>query len=141
MLKYLRKTYEVWRADPWLGRLVGGLYPMFVNTRQYFDYVGMVHGSINEGASAVFYFHQDLHLSRALPSKVWPIIAAPNMSQTLGINHAKFLMLLSTLRNRDVGEVEKRRLIANHKAAWRDAIYRAKARAAVQPSKLRHLIA
>lgn len=141
ILKYLVRTFDLWRADPWLGRVVGGLLPLFDRSPQYTDYLTLIQRAINHGATDVLQFHQDIRIDKAAYNRVKPIIRATNSSMPLGISHPKFLVLLSVLASPHVSDGEKTRLIVAHKIAWRDALYRALARKAIIPTRLRSLIA
>ena len=140
MLEYVRRNYEIWRADPWLGRLVGGLFPIFAGTRYYGEYSEIIASANNYAVLEVFYFHRDLQLNGANFAAIRGIVAAANPSRAFGISHQKMLVLLSIRASAGVSDIQKERLIKGHSMAWKDAIYKSRARAAIKPTRQRVLI-
>jgi hypothetical protein len=136
----LMKTKGIWQADVWLGRLVGGLRPIFRGTSQDDAFQSLVRAAKNPGAEDVMEFHRMLSTDSRAVEGVRKILMAPNTSKRLGTTHAKFLMLLSVIANESISERYKARYINAHRPAWRDAFYRARARSVVTPQSLGALI-
>jgi hypothetical protein len=136
----LVNTKAVWQPDVWLGRLVGGLRPIFRGTSRDGAFESLVRVAKNPGAEEVMEFHRMLTTNPKAVEGVRKILMAVNTSKRLGTTHAKFLMLLSVLANESISERYKARYINAHRLAWRDAFYRARARAVVTPESLRTLI-
>jgi hypothetical protein len=136
----LSRTRTVWESDAWLGRLVGGLTPIFCGTAEEGAFRNILKAAKNPGAEEVMHFHDRLRTDPKAVAGVKNIIMAVNPSKRLGITHAKFLMLLSILGNSSISAGGKRRYIHAHRLAWRDAFYRWRARGVVTPMHLRSLI-
>jgi len=140
LYQILVQAKAVWQPDLWLGRLVGGLAPIFVNTGHDDGFQKLLQSAKNRGAEEVMEFHRRLHTSARAVHGIEGIIMAANPSKRLGITHAKFLMMLSILSNATLSERYKARYINSHKSAWRDIFYRWRARSVVSPHDLRALI-
>jgi hypothetical protein len=56
---------------------------------------------------------------------MFPALSAPNPSRGTGISHAKFLCLLSALKNVDAPLSQRATLRKNHARAFDDAYYKA----------------
>jgi len=111
-------------AEPLLARLAGALYQRFQGSPEAAEYNGLVVGSGSPAALAAMRFQRAVVSSNTAALSIRPFISAPNPSLSTGLLHSKFLLLLGVLRNEAVSLGEKRRLIARHPMAWRDAFYR-----------------
>ncbi len=124
ILKYLRLTFDVWRADAVLGRLVGGMAPILRSGNLIGDLQKLMDNSRNPDAYEVFSFHHNLVHDVKNVSAIKSIISASNPTKPLGITHPKFLVLLSALQNVHLKDGQKIQLLKNHKAALQDKYYR-----------------
>jgi hypothetical protein len=140
ILEYVADVNNFWKSDIWLGRVVGGLVPVMCGGEAESKFQSLIEKSRNIGAIAVAGFHFNLQKDTKAVSSVRKIIAAKNTSKTLGITHAKFLMLLSVLRNGEISNHEKKRLVRTHCDAWKDIFYRDRARMAVGAPALAAII-
>lgn len=113
-----------WSTNPTLGRLVGGLFSRMSNSPSFGDYEQLVVRSGMPESLVAFRFHRRLERDARLARAIRPYIAAPNPSKGTGITHAKFLLLLSVLRNPTVSATDKEALVLRHSNSWRDAYYR-----------------
>jgi len=120
----------MWQGDAWLGRLVGGLYPIFIRSRRESLFRALVASSENPDAMRVYAFHDDLRRDQKAFEKSFPFLKAQNLSKGTGIMHAKFLLLVSALANTAVPAAKKAALIAAHPRVWADVYYRARASSA-----------
>jgi len=140
IFKYLIVTEKIWRSDIWLGRLVGGLSPVFAGAGSEMSFRNLVTSSKNPAAEEVMQFHAMLRTDPKTAAGVRDIVIAPNPSKRLRITHSKFLMLLSILANNALSESVKSRYIIAHKRAWSDVFYRRRVRLILTTAKLRSLV-
>lgn len=80
--------------------------------------------SRNHGTRDTYKFHIRLESDRDLFAAMYRALSHPNPSRGTGITHAKFLCLLSALRNRAVPPAQTQLLIEQHARAWRDIYYK-----------------
>lgn len=137
---HLLTTQNVWRSDVWLGRLVGGLSPVFHGTVEESRFRNLVRSARNSGAEEVSDFHGMLRTDTKAVGGVRKFVLAPNPSKRLGITHAKFLMLLSILANDAISDRQKAQYLNAHRGAWKDAFYRWRARSMARSPNLKALI-
>jgi hypothetical protein len=138
--QYLDRTQAIWGPDLSLGRLVGGLSPIFYATDHEGRFLTLVRSARNAGADEVMEFHRNIRSDPKTVAAVTKIIGAVNTSKRLGITHAKYLLLLSILANSAISDRLKARHLLSHKRAWRDVFYRRRARAVVASPNLRVLV-
>ena len=124
IVEHLRLTFDVWRADAMLGRLVGGLTPVIKIGGLEDDLQKLLDNARNSDAYDVWSFHQDLMSNLRAYSAVKNIISVPNPTKPLGITHPKLLMLLSIFQNQTCPDSEKLKLITVHSRARIDPYYR-----------------
>jgi len=60
LVKIVRETTDLWSTNPWLGRLVGGLYPLFAKGAAAAEFRALILGEGSEAAMQVHFFHEDL---------------------------------------------------------------------------------
>jgi len=140
ILEFLQRQRTKWSTDQTLGRLVGGLYPRFINSDQRSIFESIIDRSGNLESTSMLRFHQRLNVDRRAAISVRPYISSPNPSRSTGITHSKFLVMLNVLQNAEISEVYKTTLVARHRAVWRDAYYRPLATAAL-PISMRSAVA
>jgi len=123
LLVTLKNSFDVWAAEEVLGRLVGGLAPIFHQDKMSEDLKVLIEGANNKSALEVLYFHQSLMQKQSTYKSVRAYLAAPNPSLPLAISHPKFLMLLSILQGYAVSGDERSKLIKLHHKAFLDGFY------------------
>jgi hypothetical protein len=115
---------RAWQEDPWLGRLVGGLYPLFIRSRGEARFRQLIGACENPDALRVYNFHDDLRRDLSAFDKSFQFLRAPNPSKGTGIMHSKFLLLLSALANGAAPPARKAALVSAHSRPWADVYYR-----------------
>lgn len=128
LLSLMARTQQLWTADYRLGRLVGGLRPLFVKSPQMDAATRIVALSRNTGARETWRFHQQLSSDPAAFSKMSQALKSPNTSKSTGTTHAKYMLILSALGNRAVARSQRDALVNANKAVWKDFFYRRWAR-------------
>ncbi|WP_304939315.1 RNA-directed DNA polymerase [Methylobacterium sp.] len=126
ILELLKDTFDIWRPDPSLGRLVGGLAPVLKIEGLENEFLKILTNAKNRDATEVWQFHNDVSRDSKSLMAVKSIIAAPNPSRPLGITHPKFLVLLSIFANPNFSPKQKSLLINSHSQARKDPYYRHK---------------
>ena len=99
LMKLIESSVTLWVTEAQTSRLVGGLYPRFLGTREFAKYRALVNRVGNQWCREVFEFHDSLSQDRAGFMAVRPFIAAPNPSLPNEISHPKFLMFRSIFKN------------------------------------------
>jgi len=121
------KSRGTWAGDPWLGRLVGGLYPVFLRSQFEPAFRAQISKSGNVEAQNVYYFHDDLRRDVGAFRKSFDFLRAPNPSKGTAIAHSKFLLVLSALANVHAPPGHLSALVSGHSRAWSDVYYRQRA--------------
>ena len=75
-------------------------------------------------------FHRQLSRDSTKFNAMFDALKNPNPSRGTGITHAKFLCLMSALRNENAAKRQRDILIGNNKKAFDDVYYNAIARSA-----------
>ena len=128
LLNLLITCQPSWSSDTWLGRLVGGLYPLFLRHADEPRFRSIVVGSGNPDAYDVYQFHDELHHDPKRFEMTYDYLRAINISKRTGISHPRFLLILSALSNSKINVKKKEKLKQTHSLAWSDAYYRSTAR-------------
>ncbi len=128
LLEVVRRTQPIWNGDHRLGRLVGGLRPLFENSPRYADLQRLIARSRNASASETWRFHGRLSQDAATFKGMYNALKSPNVSKATGITHPKFLLLLSALRNQAAPLAQRKTLVRENRVVWRDYFYRRWAR-------------
>jgi hypothetical protein len=123
LLGTIRQTLRHWAPHERLGRLIGALSPLF-SDNEHEEYVAILRRSGNLGALATHGFHRRLRSDKRTFNAMFEALRNPNPSRGTGITHAKFLCLLSALRNPHGTERQLAILEGNNKNAFTDAYYR-----------------
>lgn len=125
LIELLIDTKSTWRGDYSIGRMIGGLRPIFTSCpeQEVFDDLSLQ--VRNEALEDTKKFHVRLSTEPAMLNAVRKFIVAPNKSKPLEITHAKFLMLLSLLQNPGVNVQEAKVILGNFCVAASDPFYRA----------------
>ncbi len=124
ILEIIEKSKNVWKRDYWLGRLIGGMSPIFANSPEAGKFRILIINSGNNDAIGVYAFHESLETDKTVFDEVYKYINARNTSLRLGIKHSKFLLLISALRNKHADPKKIARLKKNHFDAASDCYYR-----------------
>ncbi len=114
-----------WKDDYWLGRLVGGMHPIFLNTTQINAFEDLVYLSGNHDALSVMKFHQRLSTDVTAEVVLRKYVRATNHTRPLKITHSKFLVMLSILANPHLKAVVRQDYLKRHAVALRDPFYAA----------------
>jgi hypothetical protein len=123
LLHILRYSIDLWSTDETLGRVAGGLYPLFLQDKNLDSLERIISRSNNRAAEEVFRFHNSLSKEAYMYRKISRFILEPNESLPNKISHAKFLMLLTVLQGHSISEDERRTLIKIHHRAFSDGFY------------------
>lgn len=124
MLEIIEKSRNIWKRDYWLGRLIGGMSPIFANSTEFGKFKSLIINSGNNDAIGVYAFHESLETDTIIFDEVYKYINARNTSLRLGIKHSKFLLLISALRNKHADPKKIAQLKKNHLGAASDCYYR-----------------
>ena len=122
LLKTIRRTLRHWSPHERLGRLVGAFSPLFTG-KDLEEYVDILRKSGNSGALAAHDFQKRLESDKRTFNGIFEALRNPNQSRGTGITHAKFLCLVSALRNIHATERQLELLRSNNKKALTDAYY------------------
>jgi hypothetical protein len=123
LLATLKNNFDLWAADDVLGRLVGGLTPLFYQDEMSEELVSLLNGANNKPAIEVFQFHRELSQAPAAYKALRPYLTTLNPSLPSQISHPKFLMLLSVLQGFAISDDERGKLIKLHHSAFLDGFY------------------
>src|SRR5665213_730485 len=123
LLVSLRENFELWSPDETLGRLVGGLYPIFKQDGIDDDLDRIIARSNNKSAIDIFSFHHAITIDRVAYLRVRKYLSAVNPSMPNGISHSKFLVLLSALQSYFIDDDERKILLTIHHRAFADGFY------------------
>lgn len=123
LLVALKNSINLWSNDEVLGRLVGGLTPIFYQDGLSDEFISLLHGSANKAAIEIFQFHRALMQDSATYKAVRAYLREQNPSLPSKISHPKFLMLLSVLQGHTISDAEHQTLIKIHHTAFLDGFY------------------
>jgi hypothetical protein len=124
LLKTMQDTERFWVPHVRLGRLVASFLPLFHDSIEDLAFKSLLDKTLNVGVRDVYKFHIKLSLDDKLFKLMFDTLKAPNPSRGTRITHAKFLCLLSALRNPNVSVGEKATLRTNNARAFEDAYYK-----------------
>jgi hypothetical protein len=99
LMKLIESSVSLWVTEAQTSRLVGGLYPRFLGTREFKKYSSLVNRSGNQWCQEVFNFYDSLAETRVSFTAVQPFISSQNSSLPNKISHPKFLMFRAIFRN------------------------------------------
>jgi len=123
LLLTLRNCFDLWAPESLLGRLVGGLLPIFAQDGMRPALESIIERSKNRAADDVLRFHAALMREQSHYQAVRAYLFALNPSAPLRINHSKFLMLLSVLQGYAASEADRKELLKLHHKAFLDGFY------------------
>jgi hypothetical protein len=121
--------FSTWVADERLGRLVGFCAPRIIDPSYKDEYMRMLVISQNTGFRETYLFHRHLSSELTRFNAMFDALKNPNPSRGTGINHAKFLCLISALTNENAPKIRREILLKNNNKALKDVYYRAICRA------------
>lgn len=139
ILDILQNSIDDWTSHYELGRLAGGLFPIFYATKYFDEYRSVIQGSLSQPSGSAYQFYFQLINQPRVSSSLQRFLLARNVSLPNKLNHQKFLMILATLKSPTVSDEIKERLLRVHHVAWSDIFYRRKVLRAV-PQPLADLI-
>ncbi|MDA9549826.1 hypothetical protein ACM43_36275 [Bradyrhizobium sp. CCBAU 45321] len=128
ILQTLLDTERAWVPHERLGRLVASFFPVFYNSVEEVAFKSLLDRTLNSGVRAAYKFHINLSQDPGVFKQMFSALAVPNPSRGTGITHAKFLCLLSALRNSAVPPAQIAKLKTAHAVALGDAYYKSIAR-------------
>jgi len=128
LLQTLMDTERLWVPHERLGRLAASLVPLFYNSPEEGGFRSLLYRTLNAGVRDAYKFHIKLSQDAATFSSMFAALVNPNPSRGTGITHAKFLCLLSALRNSAASSAQIAKLKTNNSLAFTDAYYRATAK-------------
>lgn len=123
LLSTIKNSFNVWATEETLGRLVGGLAPIFRQDKMTDDLKTIVEGANNKSALEILRFHELLRQDATAYKTMRSYLTNRNPSLPLKISHPKFLMLLSVLQGFAISEEERAKLIKLHHTAFLDGFY------------------
>jgi hypothetical protein len=119
---------DTWASDEQMGRLAASFIPLFRGAPEEGPFRNLLAEVINPGVRQVSVFHSRMTKDASAFNEMFKILRAQNTSRKTGITHAKFLCLLSALRNSLASSAQINTLKTNHARAFSDAYYKSIAR-------------
>jgi hypothetical protein len=119
----LIEASSLWVTQEVLARLVAGMFPRINGTAFQTKFENIIRRASSRGAQEVLDFHHKLSNTTQGFTSVRKFLMAPNPSLPNRLTHAKFLMLLSSLRNQSIPPVAISRLRNQHALALTDEFY------------------
>ncbi|MDQ0391844.1 RNA-directed DNA polymerase [Labrys monachus] len=134
ILSLIEDGYDVWRNDRQFGRMVAGMYPLFLRTKYFDRFETLLTSVSNSGVEEVLDFHRQLSDTLRGAGRIRSILRAKNSSRASGITHSKFLMLISVFHNNLINNKQKEMLVKIHSKAFLDRRYRKLALRSLPPA-------
>jgi hypothetical protein len=123
LMSIIETKASTWGSNEHLTRLVAGMFPRFLGSPLQPKFEAILRRVGGFAASSVTQFHGELSSTVDGFTAVRKFIVAPNTSLPNRISHAKFLMLLSLLRNMRIAPVATANLKSTHAFALGDPFY------------------
>ena len=124
ILTTLRDARNIWSPHERLGRLAASFMPLFYGSPEELPLKRLLGDTLNSGVRDTYKFHMKLATDLPTFKAMFDALKAPNPSRGTGITHAKFLCLLSALKNPAAPVAQITTLRANHSRAFEDAYYK-----------------
>lgn len=124
LMRLVESRASIWIAEEHLSRLVSGVYPRMIGSKEQRRFEALVSRSANAWVRNVLDFHLQLSTSAAGVKPVRRFLIAPNPSLPNKISHPKFLMLCSALKNPHLSTQDAAQLHARHRFAFTDDHYK-----------------
>jgi hypothetical protein len=121
--RHLEGTYDLWKNNYYLGRVIGSLRPILWETKYRNKYMSLVQHSRNLGARGVIDFLFQVGADRHTYQSVRRFLFAPNVTFPNRITHGKFVVLWSVLQGGLLSDREKDVLRTIHRTASADPYY------------------
>lgn len=124
ILELVEASYDIWRSDYWLSRVVGGLSPRMVGNSQINKkFEALVKLSGNRDAQAILDFHVKLRSDVDCVNKIFFYAKSQNHTYPQGIYHPKALIILSIYRNKEASHLFSK-IYDAHKSLSEDDFYK-----------------
>lgn len=120
----LKDTRKFWSPHERLGRLAASFIPLFRGSPEEDVLKELLADTLNSGVRETYKFHVNLAKDLSTFKGMFDALKAPNPSRGTGITHAKFLCLLSALKNPAAPAAQIKTLKTNHSRAFEDTYYR-----------------
>jgi hypothetical protein len=124
LLETLVDTERLWIPHERMGRLAASFVPLFHHSAEEAAFRALLFGTLNPGVREAYKFHTQLSNDPAMFKDMFNALKTPNPSRGTGITHAKFLCLLSALRNVSAPPAQIAALKTSNAAAFQDAYYK-----------------
>jgi hypothetical protein len=124
LLKTLQDGKKLWSPHERLGRLAGSLTPLFRGSPEEASLHRLFADTLNTGVRETYRFHQRLTGDLQTFNDMYDALKATNPSRGTNITHAKFLCLLSALKNSAAPAARIATLRSNHARAFEDSYYK-----------------
>lgn len=124
LFQTLINTEKSWVPHERLGRLAASFLPIFYNAAEETEFRSLLNRTLNPGVREAYKFHLRLSQEKGAFNDMFMALRAPNTSRGTGITHAKFLCLLSALRNPSVPAAQVALLKTKNSLALKDAYYK-----------------
>ena len=125
LFKTLNDTRKTWSPHERLGRLAASFIPLFSGSPEEQPLKNLLADTLNPGVRETHKFHDRLAKDLPVFTAMFDALKAPNPSRGTRITHAKFLCLLSALKNPAAPHAQIAALRNNHSHAFQDAYYKA----------------
>ncbi|MFE0754022.1 RNA-directed DNA polymerase [Inquilinus sp. NPDC058860] len=124
ILKIIETSYNTWRSDYWLSRVVGGLSPrMFGNNQINKKFEAIVRLSGSQDAQAVLDFHIKIRSDVNSVAKIFSYAKSENYTYPQNIYYPKALIILSIYRNKQASHYLSK-ILSTHKSLSEDDFYK-----------------
>ena len=124
IIKTLIRTESIWVPHERLGRLAASLFPLFYNSPEERDFKQLLDRTLNAGVREAYKFHINLSQDSKTFKGMFNALKMPNLTRGTGITHAKFLCLLSAMRNTSATVSQLNSLKTNNSLAFKDTYYK-----------------
>ncbi len=124
LIRTLMDSQSIWWPSDRMGRLVASFLPLFHNSPEEVAYRELLGKTLNPGVREAYKFHMNLSSDPKIFGRMFDALKAPNVSRGTGITHAKFLCLLSALRNPNAPPASLAKLKLNNAHAFSDTYYK-----------------
>jgi hypothetical protein len=128
ILKTLTDAESVWVPHEQIGRIVGSFLPLFYSSPEESKFQSLLFASLNAGVRQAYKFHLSLSQNPDTFKSMFDTLKAPNPTRGTQITHAKFLCLLSALRNPNVSAAQIAILKTKNAQVFNDFYYKRIAR-------------
>jgi hypothetical protein len=125
LFQTLKDSQSIWSPHERLGRLAASFVPLFSGAPEERFFINLLNDSLNPGVRDVMKFQSDLTKSPSTFKLMFDTLKARNPTRGTCITHAKFLCLLSALKNTAVSPTQLATLKNNHSRAFEDIYYKA----------------